>query len=374
MESSRAPRAVKVSPLVIIAFLLLSNSSLAELFSVVVLPDTQFYSQDNPAIFTSQTEWIRNNQQSRSIIYAAHLGDLVDSRGCNHPTSEWNNAANSIRVLDGVAATDAIIPYGVLHGNHDFDPLDSGGLICSPNRDEYNRNFGPQRYPAPGSASFYGGSADDTTNDNNFTLFESAGGIKFIAVNLGFSSSNGPDEAAALVWAGDRLKQYEDRVGILTSHFILTDSRTGGGENGVDCDSSDTFSAYGRAMWDELKDNPNLALVLSGHCRGERSITFNAGDAERPGCLGTVHVMMSNYQAYENEASGYLRIMSFDTDLRSLAVETISPWPANGRRATPITDLSTMDTNSVSNFSLDYNLFDSTCSSRLLPPSALGIE
>ncbi|MCZ6709718.1 MAG: VWA domain-containing protein [Gammaproteobacteria bacterium] len=320
------------------------------------MPDTQFYSQDNPGIFTAQTNWIRTNLAGENIIYVAHLGDIVDSFGCNAGPTEWGNADTAMDVLDGTVAPGDDIPYGVLPGNHDFDPTTPGGPVCSAARVDYNANFGPSRYGA-----FYGGSQDGTTNDNNYTLFSSAGGVDFIAINLAYSGAAGPTELATLAWADNLLKANPNRIGIVTSHFILTDSRTNGGAGGANCTSSDDFGMYGRAMWDELKDNPNLTMVLGGHCSGEKWITFQGGGGERPGCLGDVHALMSNYQFYNGSASGYLRIMRFDTAARTLEVETFSPTLPGGGSATTLTNPALMDTNSVSNFSLDYNAFVGQC-------------
>src|ERR1700693_4565394 len=52
-------------------------------FTVVALPDTQYYSSSlyggTPAMFNAQTQWIVNNQNSLNIAYVAHLGDMVQN-------------------------------------------------------------------------------------------------------------------------------------------------------------------------------------------------------------------------------------------------------------------------------------------------------
>ncbi len=334
---------------------LMVHSSYAEVFSIVVLPDTQFYSESNPAIFDGQTAWIDANKAARNIIYVAHMGDIVDSAGCNGGPTEWANADNSMDTLDGAAGIADDIPYGVMPGNHDFDPTTPGGSVCSSARTQYNANFGPARYPVAGTA-WYGGSQDGVTNDNNFTLFSSPEGVDFIAINLAYSNQSGPVEAATLAWADARLKDYPNRIGIVTSHFIMTDGASSG-----DCSAADDLGTYGRAMWDALKNNPNLSIMLSGHCRGEKWITFAGGGPERPGCLGDVHGLMANYQNYNSNQSGYLRIMTFNTDTRTVSVETFSTELPGGGAAVAIGDPSVMNTTSVSNFEFDYDTTVSTC-------------
>ena len=49
----------------------------ADYFTIAVIPDTQYYSESFPAIFDKQAQWIVDNTQSQNIIFAAHLGDLV---------------------------------------------------------------------------------------------------------------------------------------------------------------------------------------------------------------------------------------------------------------------------------------------------------
>ena len=46
-------------------------------FTIIALPDTQYYSQSYPAIFASQTQWIINNKADHNIVFATHPGDLV---------------------------------------------------------------------------------------------------------------------------------------------------------------------------------------------------------------------------------------------------------------------------------------------------------
>ena len=90
--------------LLLFAGLFLSvNSAWAEQFSIVVLPDTQFYSQSNPAIFEAQTQWIVDNMAAENIIHVSHLGDIKDDgSGCDNITvpgdgrTEWEIASESM--------------------------------------------------------------------------------------------------------------------------------------------------------------------------------------------------------------------------------------------------------------------------------------
>ena len=87
-------------------------SSLLENFTIVVLPDTQGYSQDYPWIFNNQTQWIADNVESQNIIFVTQLGDLVN---IPYDLTQWENANQSMSTLDGK------VPWAVLPGNHDYE-------------------------------------------------------------------------------------------------------------------------------------------------------------------------------------------------------------------------------------------------------------
>lgn len=188
-------------------------------FTIVVLPDTQYYSESYPNTFYSQTEWIVDNKDELNIVYVAHLGDLVENANLS---AEWDVANAAMTYLE-VAG----IPYGVLPGNHD-QPTNL-----------YNQYFGPDRFLG---RDYYGGSYAVDSNDNNFTLF-SAGGMDFIVINLAYGSSTDLD---ALDWADQLLKNWSVRRAIVVAHNILS------------VGDPAAFTSEGQAIFNALKTNPNL--------------------------------------------------------------------------------------------------------------------
>ena len=80
-----------------VVFLAFGFSALAQVtapdFSVVVLPDTQYYSQSYPQIFTEQTQWIVNNQANYNIQFVIGEGDVVNIA---EQTAQWQNADASV--------------------------------------------------------------------------------------------------------------------------------------------------------------------------------------------------------------------------------------------------------------------------------------
>ena len=83
----------------------------ADPFSVVLLPDTQNYSEKYPETYIAQTLWIRQQLKQDNSKFAIHLGDIVQTAG---QEPEWENASLAMRLLDGV------VPYSVAPGNHDM--------------------------------------------------------------------------------------------------------------------------------------------------------------------------------------------------------------------------------------------------------------
>src|SRR5579859_3579973 len=72
-------------------------------FTVVVLPDTQYYSESYPAILNSQMQWIVNNASTLNIQLVLGLGDIVNNGGSS---TEWTTADAAYKKLDA-----AHIPY-----------------------------------------------------------------------------------------------------------------------------------------------------------------------------------------------------------------------------------------------------------------------
>jgi len=197
-------------------------------FTMIALPDTQFYSQQYPEIFMTQTQWIVDNKDELNIIYVTHEGDIVQDYMAE---SQWEDAKEAMSLLEDPLTTGLPdgINYSVLPGNHDLPST------------LYNEYFGVSNFE---DKDYYGGHYS-TTNDNNYVLFE-VGYLKFIALSLGYS----PNEDV-LNWADEILQSHSDRRAILTSHSII--------------DGDGEWLNEGENIYEALKDNSNLFLMLCGH-------------------------------------------------------------------------------------------------------------
>ena len=399
--------------------LLISHSAQSAKFSIVVLPDTQWYAAANSPVFQAQTQWVKDNRVKENIIYVAHLGDLKDgldaenpepngtlnlncdnknlAPGAEIPFYEWDYVARALNVLEApsidpdLTGLPAGIPYSIVPGNHDFNNIPDVG--CPNYKPDvlngrplglYNNKLGDSHFSGRG---YYGGTrpvdsieigvSPEIATGDSFTNFDYCG-IDFIAINLGYrempvGSPNALDVATAnpeIGWADDLLESNPNRLGILTSHFFLWESGN--------------FGSWPNAVYDELNDNSNLFMMLSGHRFGEAWRT----DSEGRENLQPVQAILSNYQSinypvdpananFENlttggaRDSGFMRIMRFDTDTGMVNVETFSPAIPVLSRATLVSDYfptdaigmpdpAGMNTRTASNFSFSFQNYGTT--------------
>jgi hypothetical protein len=264
-------------------------------FTIIALPDTQHYSEAYPAIFTSQTQWIKDNKAARNIVFVTHEGDIVQNYA---NAAEWNRANTSMSIMDGV------VPYGMAPGNHD-EPSTL-----------YNLYFPYTRYQG---LPWYGGHYQ-TLNDNNYQLF-SASGMDFVWVHLDFCPT-----ASVVSWASGILNAFPDRIGMMTTHAYL----------GLSAERSTHVCGSTQYLWDGLAaPNPNLHFMLSGHVHGEarRSDAANGHP---------VFQMLADYQERAQGGEGWLRILRFVPAEDKVYVQTYSPW------------LNLYETDADSEFSLDF--------------------
>ena len=79
------------------------------------------------------------------------------------------------------------------------------------------------------------------------------------------------------------------------------------------------WSDFGRAAYEELRDNLNLKLMFGGHRTGEawRSDTRYGN---------TIHSFLQDYQGWTDGGNGYLRILTFSPKSDEIHLSTYSPW------------------------------------------------
>jgi len=278
--------------------------------TIVVLPDTQIYSQSYPDIFEAQTEWVVDKADERSIVAVLHEGDITNHN--NH--TQWTNAHNALDLLHGV------VPYVLAPGNHDYGDNGSANV-----RTTLMSTYFP--YARLDDLDTFGGSYEPDRTESTYHLFE-RDGLRFVAIALEWSPRDD-----VLAWADGVLKQQDDRIGLIVTHAYMyfddtrydrvtrPDQRWSPYDYGTANDPGGVND--GQEIWDNLvKDNPNVAMVFSGHVLDD-----GAGRISTPGDHGgTVHQMLANYQMRSRGGEGYLRLIEILPDGETIRVKTYSPY------------------------------------------------
>lgn len=266
------------------------DAAIDESFSVVLLPDTQLYSEKYPETYVAQTLWIRNRRKDDNIKFVIHLGDIVQT---STRKPEWENADLAMRLLDGV------VPYSIAPGNHD--------MVVN-NRDStlYNEYFSPARFA---DRKWYGGHMGDN-NDNNFCFFEACG-MKFMILNLEFAPRD-----ATLEWAAGVTRRYPDHRVIVATHCYMRPK----GRDTACATSYKIAGNSGEQIWQKfIRKQPNVFLVVSGHVLGV-GLQTSINDAGGP-----VLEMLTDYQGLPNGGDGWLRSLQFVPGANRIHVKTYSP-------------------------------------------------
>ena len=275
-------------------------------FTIVALPDTQFYSSTYPQIFAAQTQWIANHVQDQNIKLVVGLGDIVDGGGS---LSQWQNADAAVRLLEGQ------VPYMMAIGNHDYDQNNPAGRTASSKN--FNSFFGPARYAG---ANWYRGSFPAGSNENFYGVV-SINGHSYLILVLEFAPRD-----SALAWADGILKANQDKDAIIVTHMFTYMDNTRISQ----CDPNSAASMgvgqdnNGEDVWWKLvRKYPNIHLVLSGHVvQGDG--TGRRMDLGANGNL--VNQILSDYQSDPLGGGGYLRLVRISLSLNRVSVSTYSPY------------------------------------------------
>lgn len=242
-------------------------------FRVVVVPDTQNYSETEAGgvIAQAQFDWIVAQAPLTSTVFVTHMGDVVD-----HPNSltEW------ARMEPGFDALEAAgLPYGIAPGNHDL--VDGGGPV------EYDTRFAASRFAG---ADWFGGSHELEGNRSSWQTV-SVPGHELLFVHLRHLQETYGEVEPVIEWLDDVLRAHPNHLAFVTTHEF-------------------TGSAGGVRMpdlRDSIADHCNVAIVLSGHRPGEAARGTFVDDCDR-----TVHHVLTNYQFIENGGDGFLRTLDID--------------------------------------------------------------
>lgn len=265
-------------------------------FTVVVLPDTQYYSLKFPETFHAQTAWIASNAVREKIVFVSHVGDVVESGG--ESRKEWQLAKAALSRLKGK------VPFGVVAGNHDADIIGNRSTDYAMFREYCGSTL---LKDSPGLVAL---SEDECSSVHKVT----GAGMSFLSVHLE------PDvRAATITWVLEQMDRFPNLPVMLTTHNYLNDATRAR-------DKTTSMRLYGNSAEDLfqgfIRKQPRIFCVLGGH-------QFSAGgeftQVSRNDAGGWVIELLQDYQARPNGGDGWLRLLRINIKAKRLIVQTYSP-------------------------------------------------
>ncbi len=264
--------------------------------TLVVLPDTEVYSQKRPELFEAQTRWIADNARERNIAYVLHEGDIVH----DDVEAQWKVARRCFAMLDGK------VPYALVPGNHDYS-----GTNRSTRLNEFFPVAEFRKWPT------FGGVREGGGMENSYHLCR-IGNRDWIILALEF----GPRDEV-VDWANKVLAAHPNRLGILVTHaYLFRNNARYDHTAGKQRATPHAWGNDGEELWRKLvRRHPGMMLVFSGHV-ATGGVGYLASQGEHG---NTVHQLMVDFESLRGGGSGYLRLVEFLPDGKTVQVRTYSP-------------------------------------------------
>ncbi len=296
-------------------------------FSMVVLPDPQSYNKFdvNQPLFELMTAWVANNIERLNLKTVLCTGDLVEQNGICIPESpngnqtskeQWQAASRTFQRLDHK------IPYIVCTGNHDY------GYKSAENRmTDLHKYFYPERNSCweKTLVAVANNAEGIPTLENAAYEFNTETWGKLLVLSLEFAPR---DEVLEWALAMTRNDKYKDHKVIVLTHSYIDKYGKRMEKEGYKV----TPANYGQAIWEKLiYPSKNIIMTVNGHIASiepfEKNVSFST---DKNSAGRTVAQMMFNAQTADgswhgNGGDGWLRILEFLPDGKTIKVRTFSP-------------------------------------------------
>ncbi|WP_255489690.1 metallophosphoesterase [Dysgonomonas sp. 25] len=296
-------------------------------FSMIVYPDPQGYVKyaQNQPILELMTTWTAYNIDRLNIKAVLCTGDIVefnelaiaDPRMSNQNSVEqWEGASRAFEQIDGK------VPYINCLGNHDYGYKSSEKRITN-----FSKYFPFDRNPLWKDclvevAHNY---EDKPTLENAAYEFSDDNWGKILVLVLEFSPRDEILEWAKKVCDSNKYKNH--KVIVLTHSYMDYKGKVYESEDYLISPAN-----YGKDIWERLLYScPNVKLLICGHDARIGSFEQNVGfRTDKNIANKNVHQMMWNAQTagggWEgNGGDGWLRILEFMPDGKTIKVKTFSP-------------------------------------------------
>ncbi|WP_313190234.1 metallophosphoesterase [Sphingobacterium sp.] len=299
-------------------------------WTMVLLPDIQNYVkfQRNQPILDVMMNWIVENEDKLNIQMVMCTGDLVEHDDIINPDpkkmdqtgkQQWEAAAKAFAKLDGK------IPYITATGNHDYNIFSythKPKTTHFPNYFYPDKNSENQKILREVTENIYG----NPSLENAAYQWKSPHGKPFLFLSIEFAPRD-----TVLKWANKVVNQekYRDHSVVLLTHAYLNYQNEHIKTAKYDLQDAN----YGTAVFERLvQPSKNIEMVFSGHIGSPNDPRKHVGfRIDKNAADKAVNQMTFNAQAlgggtYGSGGDGWIRILEFMPDGKTIKVKTFSPW------------------------------------------------
>ena len=297
-------------------------------FSWILLPDPQSYIKfdTNQPLFELLTAWTAHNEDHLNIKAVLCTGDLVEQNehlvpdnvnGNQTSTQQWTAVSKAFERLDNR------LPYFICGGNHDYGYQRSENRLCQiPTYFPVERNNKWEKCIVSVCNNAFG---VPTFENVAFELEEENWG-KLLVIQTEFAPRDEVLTWAKELAASPRFENH--KVFILTHSYLRWDGSV------IEKEPYKVSPAnYGKAIWEKLVyPSKNIRMVICGHYCSTKGDRHNVGQRVDKNIAGKdVFQMMFNAQTsgggwHGNGGDGWLRIMEFMPDGKTIKIRTYSPF------------------------------------------------
>ena len=298
-------------------------------FSIILLGDPQNYVKYdyNQPVFELMTAWAAHHIDSLRVKAVLCTGDLVDQNECIIPPfPRFGNLTSREQwtfVSQAFGRFDNKLPYLISTGNHDYGYT----------RSENSMTRFPEYFPIERNNQWKKTIVAVTNNRNGLPTLENAameitdehwGKILIIAVE--FAPRDEVLEWAKSLAISERFENH--KVFVLTHSYLRWDGSI------IEKESYGVSPAnYGKVIWEKLLyPCKNIRMLICGHYCSTEGFVYNVGQRCDKNIAGkNVFQMMFNAQTegggwHGNGGDGWLRIMEFMPDGKTIKIKTFSPF------------------------------------------------